>query len=262
MSRDKIFKLSAEEIKDNYDTLIEYIEKYIPSRSNQIIDMLEDLGAERLAFAPASTTEYFHNAIPGGYVDHILRVIKFSIKEMQCFKELGLKIDNFTIEELIFAALNHDLGKLGFTGDGNELYKNNESEWHRNNLGQIYKKNENIPNMPIQDRSLFLLQKYSIKCSLNEWIAIRIHDGVFDESNKSYWINFKLDSKLRSNLPLIIHNADMKAARFEFERWNEYERKINLNFIDVETNITSNNTINDVIKPESLKNSFDKIFGK
>ena len=44
---------------------------------------------------------------------------------------------NFTDEELIFAAMHHDLGKVG-DELGNEFYTPNESEWHIKNQGKIY----------------------------------------------------------------------------------------------------------------------------
>lgn len=253
----KKYSLSANTIKNNYDFLISYITKHLPSRKDKLIQLYEDLGAERIALAPASSTAHFHNAIPGGYVDHILRVIKFSIKEYQNFGELGLDVSDITKEEIIFSALNHDLGKIGFVGDYNELYQNNTSEWHKEKLGQIYKMNEHIPYMPIQDRSLYLLQKYEIPLSLNEWIAIRIHDGMYDEANKSYWVNYNLSGKLRSNLPLIIHNADIKASRLEFELWNKQTGEFRTSFNDnIKREVTS---IIEDNKP-NIEDTFNKLF--
>jgi hypothetical protein len=63
---------------------------------------------------------------------------------------------------------------------------------------------------------------------LNEYLAIKIHDGVYDDANKPYYIGFTLESKMKSTLPLILHHADMMASRFEFERWANYTGKFNL----------------------------------
>ena len=60
------------------------------------------------------------------------------------FEQMFLDVpekDGFIVvlkEELIFVALNHDIGKMGFPGEGNETYIPNDSEWHRKNLGKEY----------------------------------------------------------------------------------------------------------------------------
>jgi hypothetical protein len=230
--------------------------------------MYKELGEERLLFAPASTAEHFHNAIPGGYIDHVLRVMEFAIKEYNHYTSLGLDVSGFTKEELAFAAMHHDLGKLGFPGEGKESYIYNKSEWHRKNQGKEYEINEHIPFALVQDRSLFLLQSFQIPCSWNEWLGIRIHDGVYDDANKSYWISHQLKSKLRNVLPQILHNADIAASRFEFERWNKKASKLkidrieNVNLADVnaerkteQAKRSSKNQIN-----EQLSSTFQDIF--
>ena len=56
-------------------------------------------------------------------------------------QSLGARID-FTDDELMFSALNHDLGKLGSL-DG-EQYQPNDSDQHVKNQGKIYKMNTDI----------------------------------------------------------------------------------------------------------------------
>lgn len=212
-------KLTAEQIHQNYEKFISRIDKiFQPERSNALKSMYNDLG-ERLIFSPASSFAHFHNAFPGGYIDHILRVMDFSLLIHSQWQTAGLKSDNYTKEELLFAAMHHDLGKLGMPGAGGDGYVLNKSEWHRKNQGKEFETNENLPHALIQDRSIFLLQYYGIKMTWNEFLAIRIHDGVYDEANKQYYVTFNLNSKLRNNMPIILHHADMMAARFEFERW-------------------------------------------
>jgi hypothetical protein len=48
-------------------------------------------------------------------------------------------------------------------------------------------------------------------------IAIQTHDGLYDEANKKYLISFIPENKPRTSLPYIIHQADLMAARIEFE---------------------------------------------
>lgn len=207
------------EIEKLHKKLYSIIDEYLnDERKESIKAMYEDLG-ERLYLAPASSIESYHNAFPGGYLEHILRVADFAIEVYKTYNTLGLDVSDFDLENLVFVALHHDLGKLGFPGEGNELYVPNDSEWHRTKLGQIYKPNEKNPFTLIQDQSLFLLQYYQIPMNWVEFISIKIHDGLYDEVNKPYYIGKNDQSKLRTNLPFIVHQADLMAARFEYERW-------------------------------------------
>lgn len=232
--------LSAETIKKNIDSFYNIIDTVFPDRSTSIKEMYKDLGDERVTMAPASSFNYFHNAFPGGYIDHVLRVTEYSNTVYKMWQSTGLKCDNFTIQELLFAAMHHDLGKLGLPGIGNEYYLYNDSDWHRKNQGKEFKKNENLPAGTIQDSSIFLLQYYGIKISHNEFLGIKTHDGMYDESNKPYLAGFSLEQKLRNNLPIILHQADMMAARFEFERWAIATKSFSFDGSSVNSNPTKN----------------------
>ena len=122
--------------------------------------------------------------------------------------------------KLIFVALNHDIGKMGFPGEGNEVYIPNDSEWHRKNQGKMYKINPNNPFTLVNDLSIWLLQHYGIEITWNEMLGIKLTDGLYDESNKPYYISRSADSKLKTNLGYVMHQADSMAAIIEYERWN------------------------------------------
>jgi hypothetical protein len=51
-------------------------------------------------------------------------------------------------------------------------------------------------------------------------LGIKLTDGLYDESNKPYYISRTADSKLKTNLGYVMHQADSMAARIEYERWN------------------------------------------
>jgi len=203
--------LTAEQIQANYNTHIKIIEAYVGTRRGQIYSMIEELG-DNYTMSPASTKHMYHNAIPGGYIDHVNRVVKYSLLQLNTYKDMGGIID-FEVEELVVAALFHDLGKIG-DGEGYN-YLPQENKWRRDNLGEIYINNPDLDFMLIQDRSLYLLQKYGIKLSQQEYIGIRIHDGVFDDANKAYFFNRIESSKLKSNLVHILHTADYLASKVE-----------------------------------------------
>jgi hypothetical protein len=207
--------LSAEQIQSNLEKFYSNIETYISEPRTTKLLGLYQAQEENLTLAPASSRASYHNAFPGGYVDHVNRVVESALKVTKLWEHMGATI-NFTTEELVFSAINHDLGKLGF--GGKPAYIPNDSEWHIKNQGANYKPNVELPFIPIQDSSLFILQSEGISMSINEFIAIRTHDGLYDESNKAYLISSQNESKLRTSLPLILHQADILAARVEWEK--------------------------------------------
>jgi hypothetical protein len=266
----KEFSLTAEQIQENYKKFFARIDKMFPERAEGLKEMYSALGEERLMFSPASSVNYYHNAIPGGYIDHVLRVMDFALLEWQHYESMGIDVTNFTVTELMFAAMHHDLGKLGFVGDGKDGYVFNTSEWHRKNQGKMYDANENIPFTLVQDRSLFLLQSYRIPCSWNEYLGIRIHDGMYDDANKSYYLTKQLKAKLRTTMPQILHNADLAASRYEFERWNRTSNEFNtkrlednnLNYISQQTEPKQDRKEKQKAVGKELATSFDEIFNK
>lgn len=207
--------LSAEQISTNLEQFYANIEKFISEpRATKLLGLYQSQ-EELLAFAPASSKASFHNSFSGGYVDHVNRVVEAAIKVTTLWSEMGATI-NFSMEELVFSAINHDLGKLGMFGK--PRYIPNDSEWHIKNQGANYKPNAELPFLPVQDNSLFILQNEGIQITVNEYIAIKIHDGLYDEGNKPFLISGQNESKLRTSLPLILHQADMIASRVEWER--------------------------------------------
>lgn len=202
---------SEEQIEANYNKFMTYIDA--DSRATQLREMYEHFKDE-LVIAPASGKVHFHNAFPGGYLDHILRVTETALKVASLYK--GMEGDiNFTKQELIFAALHHDFGKLGNPEEG-PYYVDQDSDWHRKR-GERYTQNENLQYMKAPERGLFLLQKYGIQITQNEWLAIKLSDGLYDEGSKSYLINFA-PYAMKTNLPYIIHWADHISSRVENDK--------------------------------------------
>jgi hypothetical protein len=209
-------KLTAEQIQDNWIELMDYIEKYISSpRKEKLLEFYEQY-SERIIMMPAAHKKEYHNAFPGGYVEHVLRVIRCAIKQAGLWKEEGADISTFTTEELVFSALNHDLGKMG--SEDEESYIPQTDQWRKDKLGEDYMFNNKVPFSSVPDRGLFLLQSHGIQYTFNEMIAIQTHDGLYDEANKKYLLNFMPEQKPRTSLPYILHQADLMAARIEFER--------------------------------------------
>ena len=205
-------ELSAEQIQQNLNRFYELINKYITGdRKDKLIGFYKSL-EEVLALAPASTKLDHHNCFPGGYVDHVVRVIEASLVFEKVWDKFGQK-KNYTTEELVFSAINHDLGKLG-TKD-QPVYVPNDSQWHIEKQGALYKYNSKVTHMRIADRSLFYLQQQGIEVTENEYLAIKLHDGLYEEGNKPYFVTYNKDTELKSNIVHILHQADLMASRVE-----------------------------------------------
>jgi hypothetical protein len=208
--------LTAEQIQNNWVELLAYIDKYVSDPRKEKLREFYEQYADRLMLMPAAHKKEYHNAFPGGYVEHVLRVIRCALKQYDLWKSEGADMDTFTLEELIFSALNHDLGKMG--DESEDSYIPQTDQWRKDKLGEDYMFNTKVPFSSVPDRGLFMLQSHGIQYTFNEMVAIQTHDGLYDEGNKKYLMSFMPEQKPRTSLPFILHQADLMAARIEFER--------------------------------------------
>lgn len=215
--------LTAEQIQENWDSLLGVIKDEISGeRGEKLLDLYIQY-SERLILMPASYKKEYHNAFPGGYVDHVFRVVNCAVELHNLWSKMGAKTSTYTREELIFSALNHDLGKMG--DEYNESYVPQTDQWRKDKLGEEYTFNTKLPFASVPDRSLYLLQANGITYTFNEMVAIQTHDGLYDEGNKKYLAAYLPEQRPRTCLPFIIHQADLMASRIEFER--EWLSKLN-----------------------------------
>ena len=244
-------QLTAEQIQMNWEELIAIIKKYISEdRKENLLKMYDDF-KERMMFAPASAKGHFQNAMPGGYVEHILHIISFSLEIKQIWANNGANI-NFTDEELVFAAMHHDLGKVGDLE--HDYYIPQDSDWHRKNRDEIYKHNPSLQYMKVPDRGLWLLQHYGVKVTDKEYIGIKLTDGLYDDANTAYLKSYNPDYNLRSNMAYILHQADMMATHIEFDQWKRGD--------NVEEPVSTKvpKTKDEQKQVDNLKSKFDELF--
>ena len=164
---------------------------------------------------PAAHKKEYHSAFPGGYVDHVNRVVDAALEMSYVWDKFGCDMTTFTTEELVFSAINHDLGKMG--DSEHESYIPQTDKWRKDKLGEDYMFNKKLAFASVPDRGLFLLQEHDIKYTFNEMVAIQTHDGLYDTANDKYLKGYMVEQKPRTSLPFILHQADMMAARIEFE---------------------------------------------
>ena len=97
-------KIPAEKIQKNWDIFLSNIELHISSpRKEKLLDFYKKYES-RIMMMPASHKKEYHSAFPGGYVDHVNRVVEASLKMYEVWSEFGMDKDTFTIEELVFSA--------------------------------------------------------------------------------------------------------------------------------------------------------------
>jgi len=257
-------KLTAEQIQDNFEKLYNNINKYISDpRREKLIEFYTKF-ADRIVMMPASHKKEYHNAFPGGYVDHVNRVVDAALEINKIWKKFGAE-QNYTIEELVFSAINHDLGKMG--DSEHESYIPQTDKWRKDKLGEDYMHNKQIAFASVPDRGLFLLQEHDIKYTFNEMIAIQTHDGLYDPANDKYLKSYMPETKPRTSLPFILHQADMMSARVEFEKEWLPKFKGESGLDKPKDNFTLNgnkkqaikNKALGSIKSEGLKNILDKL---
>jgi hypothetical protein len=108
--------------------------------------------------------------------------------------------------------------------------------------------------MSVPDRGLFLLMSNGIPYTKNEFLAIKTHDGLYEEANKSYLIGFTPETKPRTSIVYVLHQADLLAARIEFEKeWLPKLLGPRVEKPAKETNFKLNKNANSGIKQKALK---------
>jgi len=163
---------------DNVKTQWETFKKLTAKLDNDNINkLIEELG-ERIILCPYNQRDSEPCSHPGG-------LIRFSLELASAMRNLS-KSFNMSIEtsSIIKVSLFHAIGKIGDLN--NEMYIVQDSDWHREKLGQIYKINELIDKMSTTHRSLFLLQNYGVFLTREEWVAIQTSSGSHFEENRFY----------------------------------------------------------------------------
>lgn len=256
--------LTAEQVQSNWEDFLSNIETYISEPRKQLLLDFYKSKEERFVLMPAAHTTKYHNCFPGGYVEHVNRVVRCSLAQYELWEGMGCDMETFSKEELVFSAINHDLGKVG--DSANDLYIPSKDEWRKKNLGELYTFNGEVGFMTVPDRSLFLLQEAGIRYSINEMIAIRTHDGLYDDANKPYLISRIPESKPKSAIVYILHQADLMAAIIESQRGREDAPKSKNFNLEKKSTTTiphqqkAKNTALGNVKSEGLKNIMDNFF--
>ena len=256
-----MIKLAPVDIQENWNKLIQLIEdNFEGERKEKLLKMYEHF-EDRMCIAPASGQAHFHLCTPGGYVKHILNIVRYSKLFYKLWKDNGAYVDDYTVEELIFAAMHHDLGKVGDMDK--DHYIPNESDWHVKNQGKYFVNNPELQFMTPPDRGIWILNQFGIKMTMMEMIGIKLTDGMYDDGNIQYIKSYAPEKKLKSNMPLILHQADMTTTRIEYELDQGVEREEEAKVKDRVENIKKAVTMEETADHLSQKSKdlFEELFG-
>ena len=259
-------ELTPEQIQKNWEQLRNLITNTFEGERLEKLNKMYDHFEDRMCVAPASGKEHFHNAHVGGYVEHVLHVVDCALKITNLWQSEGATID-FTTEEVIFAALHHDLGKVGDMDK--DYYVPQESEWHRKNRGEIFTHNSELQYMTVTDRAVFLLNQFGISMTEAEYIGLRLTDGLYEEANKKYYINYGKGNSLKSNIAYILHQADSMATHIEYDEWNRSQTEEKEATIQRVSSLKKSLTVDDSEKKpqqseqlsKKSQDLFDELFG-
>ncbi len=130
------------------------------------------------------------------------------IKQLQLLQEQGLQI-NFTRQELLTSLILFNIGALGQPQSPLYLASGNKYQIDR---GNFYEYSNDVKFMRGMDRTFFMLQKFEIKLSYNEYLGIRLAYGPYDESSDSYFNMQQQSLQNKNTMFYIVYTANMLSS--------------------------------------------------
>jgi hypothetical protein len=154
-----------------YSSIIEKID------DNKINEMIEDLGQSFVEHSYSLRTSEPFCGI-GGILEYSLELAKTAKKLNE---SLSLGLDN---KSLMRIALISEFGRIGKSSSILRFEENN-SEWHKNNLGQYYNWNKTCPKYKTNEMTLYHLSCYNVDLSWEELNTIMLL-GDYKELKEFY----------------------------------------------------------------------------
>ena len=168
--------ITAEQIMEMYEAITSRVESLNDEKSvNQIKKLFEDF-SDRIIETPGNGNTDLAYCYPGGYIHELYDII--TTVEQLC----NIWEATYT-QSLIKSTILHSLGKLG--DESGSYFIPTKDKW-RLDRGEKYEYNNNIVFMLVPDRTFYLIQKYGITLTQNEYLNIKLINGLYDESNDKY----------------------------------------------------------------------------
>lgn len=195
MEHEKIIEKNISIVSGLLDSIVK------SERKEKIKKMLESEFGTLYFTAPASSKEEYHYCWPGGLVSHSINVYK-NLRKLNTAFELG-----FSEESMFVVAMFHDIGKASDTNLDKPHYIKSTEDW-RLKKGWLYEYSTQGVYMPNHLRSVFVLSKFEIPLTAEEYQSIYLNDGQYILENKPYALK-------ECKLALFTHMADRIALEQE-----------------------------------------------
>jgi hypothetical protein len=108
--------------------------------------------------------------------------------------------------------------------------------------------------MTVTDRACWILQHFNVKMTENEYLGLRLTDGMYEEANKSYYVSYQKERQLKSNIAYILHQADMMASKIENDQWKRGDHDIKVDKVKEEKKKTE--------QSKAANQAFKELFGE
>jgi hypothetical protein len=179
MSENDSTDMQVDQIQSNWKLFEKFCKRLSDSGLNSLLDAM----GERICMAPASMRSASPGAYPGGLIEQALQVTS-TMRTLYDSVYRESEACEVTVSSILKVGLLHDLGRVGDLES--DFLVSQDSDWHREKLGQMYKYNEDADKMSVSHRTLYLLQHFGIKLSKDEWLAIQLATGSHFEENRFY----------------------------------------------------------------------------
>lgn len=158
--------IQEDKMVNNWEVLLGLVNEKLPAELSKPLSKLCDDNAEKFITAPASSNAKYVGAFSGGLVWHSTNVLR-NMKTLRKSYDLGG--DTIPVEDMIVAALFHDVGKIGTETE--DYYVAAKSKWHADN-GFVFQINPSLASVSVPTLSLWWLNKYNVPLTLDTITAI------------------------------------------------------------------------------------------
>ena len=152
-------QIDNENLESNFEKYVSYLDKF---GETSIENFVESEG-HRLATSPANAQKDEYGCYNGGLVENTLEILD-SMRKLDIVA--GKKADQKSLWKV---ALLHNIGAIGTSSE--DLFLPQDSDWHIEKLGMLYKRNQNLKST-CAERTFQILFHYSIELTEEEYFAI------------------------------------------------------------------------------------------
>ena len=100
-------QLTAEQIQTNWLDFIGFIDDHISEPRKMALKSFYEKYQERIMLMPAAHKKEYHNSFPGGYVEHVNRVVTCALHLHKLWGDMGADLDTFTKVKWVMRKMNH-----------------------------------------------------------------------------------------------------------------------------------------------------------